>query len=53
VLLGVTLAGVAVVIFDAVAGRTEAWIAGGCTLAALAAFWYVLPLLGRNGSDDY
>jgi hypothetical protein len=53
VLLGVTLAGVAVVIFDAVAGRTEAWIAGGCTLAALAAFWYVMPLLGRNGSDDY
>src|SRR5258705_13637806 len=53
VLLGVALAGVAVVIFDPVVGRTEAWIAGGCTLAALAAFWYLMPLLGRSASDDY
>jgi hypothetical protein len=28
-------------------------IAGGCTLAALAAFWYLMPLLGRSASDDY
>jgi hypothetical protein len=53
VLLGVALAGVAVVVFDTVAGRTDAWIAGGCTLAALAAFWYLMPLLGRSASDDY
>jgi uncharacterized protein DUF6328 len=48
VLLGIALAGVAVVIFDTVVGRTGAWISGGCTLAALAAFWYVMPLLGRS-----
>ena len=52
VLLGVALAGVAVVIFDAVVGRTEAWIAGGCTLLALAAFWYLMPLLGRSDKDN-
>ena len=51
VLLGVALAGVAVVIFDTVAGRTEAWVAGGCTLLALAAFWYLMPLLGRGDKD--
>ena len=53
VLLGVALAGVAVVIFDTVVGRTAAWFAGGCTLAALAGFWYLMPLLGRNAKDDY
>jgi len=42
-LLGVALAGVAVVIFDAVLGATEAWIAGACTLLALAAFWFIHP----------
>jgi hypothetical protein len=52
VLLGVALAGVAVVIFDTVVGRTGAWIAGGCTLAALTAFWYVMPLLGRGSNDN-
>ena len=36
ILLGVALAGVAVVIFDTVMGRTGAWIAGGCTLAAFS-----------------
>jgi hypothetical protein len=48
VLLGVALAGVAVVIFDTVMGRTGAWIAGGCTLLALAAVWYVMPLVRRS-----
>jgi hypothetical protein len=52
VLLGVALAGVAVVIFDTVVGRTGAWIAGGCTLLALAAFWYVMPLIGRSEKDN-
>jgi hypothetical protein len=52
VLLGVALAGVAVVIFDAVVGRTEAWVAGACTLVALAAFWYLVPLVGRSDKDN-
>jgi len=51
-LLGVALAGVAVVIFDTVIGRTGAWVAGGCTLVALAAFWYAMPLVGRGDSDN-
>ena len=51
-LLGVALAGVAVVIFDTVIGRTGAWVAGGCTLLALAAFWYAMPLVGRRDKDN-
>jgi hypothetical protein len=51
-LLGVALAGVAVVIFDTVVGRTGAWISGGCTLVALAAFWYVMPLRKRSDKDN-
>jgi hypothetical protein len=51
-LLGAALAGVAVVIFDTVIGRTGAWIAGGCTVLALAAFWYVMPLRGRGDTDN-
>lgn len=51
-LLGVALSGVATIIFDAVVGRTGAWIAGGCTLAALAAFWYFMPLRDRNSKDQ-
>ena len=37
-------AGVAVVIFDTVVGRTGAWIAGGCTLTAFVTFWFLVPL---------
>jgi Family of unknown function (DUF6328) len=51
-MLGGALAGVAVVIFDTVIGRTPAWIAGGCTLLALTAFWYVTPLVGRRDEDN-
>jgi Family of unknown function (DUF6328) len=51
-LLGVALAGVAVVVFDVVVGRAQAWVAGGCTLAALAAFWYLMPLVGRGEHDS-
>ena len=51
-LLGVALGGVAVVIFDAVVGATQAWIAGGVTLLAVAAFWYALPLVGRRDDDN-
>ena len=52
ILLGVALAGVAVVIFDTVVGRTEAWIAGGTTLVALVAFWYLMPFFGRGDKDN-
>jgi uncharacterized protein DUF6328 len=52
ILLGVALAGVAVVIFDAVIGPTGAWIAGGCTLAALVTFWFVVPFPLRRRSDS-
>jgi len=51
ILLGIALAGVAVVIFDAVIGPTGAWIAGACTLAALVTFWFVVPLPLRRRSD--
>jgi hypothetical protein len=51
-MLGAALAGVAVVIFDTVIGRTGAWIAGGCTLVALATFWYLVPLRGRAAKDN-
>ena len=49
--LGVALAGVGVVIFDTVAGRTGAWLAGGCTLAAFITFWFLIPLPLRRKSD--
>jgi len=51
-LLGVALGGVAIVIFDTVVGRTGAWVAGGCTWVALAAFWYAMPLVGRRDDDN-
>ena len=49
-LLGIALAGVPIVIFDLVVGRSAAWIAGGCTLAALACFWFLLPMRERGDS---
>lgn len=52
VLLGLALAGVAVVIFDTVVGRTGAWIAGGATLTAFIVFWFLLPLFMRRTSDS-
>jgi hypothetical protein len=50
-LLALALAGVAIVIFDAVAGSIAAWIAGGCTLVALIVFWFLLPLWQRGDND--
>jgi Family of unknown function (DUF6328) len=50
-LLGIALAGVAIVIFDAVAGPTAAWIAGAITFVAAAVFWAVVPLPGRRTQD--
>jgi len=46
-LLGLALTGVTVVVFDAVAERDVAIIAGGCALVAFAVFWVVLPLAMR------
>lgn len=51
ILLGLALAGVAVVIFNAVVGPTGGWIAGGCTVAAFVALWFVVPLPLRRRSD--
>jgi hypothetical protein len=51
ILLGAALAGVGVVVFDTVAGRTGAWIAGGATLAAFVTFWFLVPLRLRRRSD--
>lgn len=54
-LLGLALAGVTVIIFDAVAGHTAAVLAGSCTVAGLLAFWIVLPLairLGGHPTDE-
>jgi Family of unknown function (DUF6328) len=50
-LLGIALAGVAIVIFDTVAGPTAAWIAGAITLVSAACFWVVVPLPGRRAQD--
>lgn len=51
-LLGATLSGVMVLIFDLVVGRTAAWIAGSVTALAFAAFWVVIPLMGRRISAE-
>jgi hypothetical protein len=52
-LLAAALAGVATIIFDSVAGRTAAWIAGPVALVALAVFWFLLPLRQRGARDEY
>lgn len=51
VLLGIALAGVGTVVFDTVVGRTGAWIAGGCTMAAFVIFWFLIPLPLRRRED--
>ena len=51
VLLGFALAGVATVIFDTVVGRDAGWSAGGCTLAAVIVFWFLIPLPLRRRAD--
>lgn len=50
-LLGIALAGVAVVIFDAVVGPTAGWTAGGVTVVGLACFWLAIPLRDRGARD--
>jgi Family of unknown function (DUF6328) len=47
-LLGVALAGVAIMVFYLVAGTTAAWIAGACMLIAAILFWLLVPLRARK-----
>jgi hypothetical protein len=51
-LLGAALCGVAVVIFDAVAGASVGWVAGVCTGIGLVIVWFAVPLHARRGPDD-
>jgi hypothetical protein len=51
VLLGIAMAGVAAVIFYAVAGTTAAWTAGVCTAVAMSVLWIGLPLFQRVTDD--
>ena len=46
-LLGLALAGMTMIIFGAVSGRTAGVSAGAVSLAAFAAFWVVLPVWMR------
>jgi Family of unknown function (DUF6328) len=48
-LLGVAVAGMTVIIFDTVAGRSWALGAGGCAVLLFVWFWLVLPLIMRMG----
>jgi len=47
-LLGTAVAGMTTIIFDTVAGRPAAFIAGGVALVLFLAFWLVLPLAMRS-----
>ena len=51
VLLGFALAGVAAVVFNTVLGMNAGWIAGGATLAAFVALWFLMPLPLRRKAD--
>ncbi len=51
-LLGVAVTGMTVIIFEAVAGRVAALMAGGCALVVFGAFWLVLPLSMRTRKQD-
>jgi hypothetical protein len=46
-LLGIAVAGVAVMVFYLGAGTTAAWIAGAVMLIAVVLFWFLLPLRER------
>ncbi len=52
-LLGVALAGVTTVVFDAVANRHVAIVAGSAALVAFTLFWVVLPLAMRWGAPAH
>ena len=50
-LLGIALVDVSTVIFDVVVGQPAAWIARWAALAALACFWFLLPLRERGQTE--
>ena len=52
VLLGIAMIGVAIVIFDAVAGPTVGWIAGACAAVAMIFLWFALPVSLRVTDDQ-
>ncbi|UFS98948.1 DUF6328 family protein [Nocardia huaxiensis] len=52
VLLGVALVGVAVLIFDVVAGGLAAAVAGACFAVLFALVWVVYPWRQRTGAAD-
>ncbi|OBF13613.1 DUF6328 family protein [Mycobacterium sp. ACS4331] len=49
-LLGATLAGVAAMIFDVIAGRPAGVAAGVCTLVTWIVLWVLSPLTARRGT---
>lgn len=51
-LLGFALAGVTTIVFDAVAGRVPALVAGSCALVLFALGWLVVPLMMRGGQPQ-
>jgi hypothetical protein len=50
-LLGLALVGVAIVIFDAVSGRSAGWIAGTFAASAMVFLWIALPIFLRVTDD--
>jgi hypothetical protein len=53
ILLGAALAGVTVIIFDAVSGRTAAIVAGVVAVLAFGMFWLAMPLVMRIGTKRH
>jgi hypothetical protein len=49
-LMGLAMAGVAVIIFGVVAGPPSGAIAGGCALVAELSLWVLLPMWVRRGA---
>ncbi|MGI8667028.1 MAG: DUF6328 family protein [Jatrophihabitans sp.] len=47
-LLSVAIAGVALLIFDVVRGRTAGWLAAGATFGVIALLWLILPMAVRR-----
>ncbi|KWX65594.1 DUF6328 family protein [Mycobacterium sp. NAZ190054] len=51
-LLGAALTGMTTIIFEAVAGRVPALLAGAGALLLFTAFWLVYPLVMRRGDEE-
>ncbi|MBB2991060.1 glucan phosphoethanolaminetransferase (alkaline phosphatase superfamily) [Mycolicibacterium iranicum] len=50
-LLACAVTGMTVIIFDAVAGLAASVVAGACALVVFMAFWLLLPLSMRTGTE--